>query len=86
MNIETGEIKQFADDTELADFMKRLSGDEKEKWVKVETPLTTKQIKKMQIDTHDHRSPTAIERDLLRKKRRVEKLKAIRDARKEDTP
>ena len=87
MNIDTGELKCFATDSELSDFMNRLSSTEREKWAPVKGELTTKQIKKMRVSLNDTRSPVGKELAALRKiRRKAKKMQARKSAAIKEDP
>lgn len=76
MNIDTGEIRQFGSAIDLAEFVAHLSTKDREVWVEIDpAKMTGKQLKRMIVESHDHRSRLAVERDIIRKQRRSARRK-----------
>lgn len=77
MNIETGEIRQFASRDDLIRAFEAMKPQERENWVEVDSErITKKQKSRMIVLESDHRSDLAVRRDILRKQKRSARRKS----------
>ena len=79
MNLDTGELKRFADAAEYDKFFDNMSPIDKANWVQIDgEKLTEKQKKNMVVEKADHRSSLAVQRDIIKRQKRSGRRRAAR--------
>ena len=79
MNLDTGEIRQFNTPDEIKQFFDK--GTSNERWVQIDPKAMTKKQRRTNHDeSADHRSALAVQRDILKKRKRSANRKKKKEA------